>query len=342
MGKWGERKTDAQYSADYKQRQIEEHGEEAWKKKNRENYRKRRDKQKETAKERLGQAILENTVAERKDIMKLEAGNRKHNGEMVTGNRKHNGKMQLISLKAMLKAGAKSRKQVAKIASQATPPSAPRVAFKRAPSVTQEESVLEKESALEEESVPELGSVSTAGKANRQETSVVGYASSVAGLSPIPESVLLESSVAGSPPDDSSGVSTYHGNNSASHGDNSAWTRGKRIICPLTREYREESFNMDEDAVLAMNGAQLCQMAIEKNIPVQPQAGLGKVLEQVRGGLPEHIMGDLDYIANEYNRLKHKKWMVPLDNRRLYEDRLLRALRMLCPNWRLQHYNAGA
>ena len=79
---------------------------------------------------------------------------------------------------------------------------------------------------------------------------------------------------------------------------------------------------MDEDAVLAMNGAQLCQMAIEKNIPVR----LGKVLKQVSGCLPGRTMDDLDNIPNEYNRLKHKKWMVPLDNRHLYEDRLLRVL----------------
>ena len=84
---------------------------------------------------------------------------------------------------------------------------------------------------------------------------------------------------------------------------------------------------MDEDAVLAMNGAQLCQMAIEKNIPVR----LGKVLKQVSGCLPGRTMDDLDNIPNEYNRLKHKKWMVPLDNRHLYEDRLLRVLRKLCP-----------
>jgi len=124
---------------------------------------------------------------------------------------------------------------------------------------------------------------------------------------------------------------------------NANWKRGTPIQLPLTTDHRKYSFNMDEDVVLSTYALQLCHEAIEEYIPaVVRKDGLGGVLNQLKGALPPPLMSDLWYIYKGRVGVQHSKWSFELEEPQKYEAVMKRVIQRLCPNWKLEHYNAGA
>jgi hypothetical protein len=124
---------------------------------------------------------------------------------------------------------------------------------------------------------------------------------------------------------------------------NANWKRGTPIKLPLTEDRRKYSFNMDEGVVLSTYAHKLCHEAIEEYIPaVERKDGLGGVLNQLRGALPPKLWSDLWYIYKGRVGVQHLKWSFELEEPHKYEAVMKRVIYCLCPNWELEHYNAGA
>ena len=116
--------------------------------------------------------------------------------------------------------------------------------------------------------------------------------------------------------------------------------RGNQIHIPLTLGHREVTFTMNEHIVLSTCATKLLHELIEQCIPVEKKSSLGYVLKQfVPGDWPSDVWRDFDYLLNGRNMVQHKKWVVVLQNRRKYEEVMLRVFKRLCPNWELKHRN---
>ena len=129
----------------------------------------------------------------------------------------------------------------------------------------------------------------------------------------------------------------------------------KVVTLPLTTQEWEIKLNTDEGLVLCTVGQKLILQAVETLVRgIQPKDGSGQVLAQLlksslfrivhSDGAPcqREFVKDLWYITcDERNYVHHNKRGLVVHYLPQFKVRMFRALRELCPNWRLVHYNAG-
>ena len=119
--------------------------------------------------------------------------------------------------------------------------------------------------------------------------------------------------------------------------------KGIPIVLPLTHDENIIFVNMDEDPCLTTIVNNVIHMLIEQNLPgVEKGAYLHSTLKQIQADLPVDLYRAIDNLNKGRGMVQHKKWLCKLRDPYEYERKARFVLRMLAPNWQLEHRNAAA